>query len=194
MYCCPNLQLTDSENPLHKYGMGRQVLIETPGKGGRESGLLYILSSLWANSRMGLPEQLNMLKWRLSSPRRTSRGCYEIYSPKYSGKEPTHSSKLTNVGGWGGKGKMEILTAVIVKASGVRGVSCSGLGLSDSLVSAGLWLPSPGQVRRGFTDLGWKVPFIQGCWLQVHNGNHLARLPVDASEGNWGRWSGIKWL
>ena len=33
---------------------------------------------------------------------------------------------------------MEILTAVIVKASGVRGVSYSGLGLSDSLVSAGL--------------------------------------------------------
>ena len=41
-------------------------------------------------------------------------------------------------GGGGGKGKMEILTAVIVKASGVRGVSYSGLGLSDSLVSAGL--------------------------------------------------------
>lgn len=30
-----NIQLIDSENPLHKYGMGRQVLTVTPGKGGQ---------------------------------------------------------------------------------------------------------------------------------------------------------------
>lgn len=57
-------------------------------------------------------------------------------SPEYSGKSPL--TALNSQLGKKKKGKMEILTAVIAKASGVRGVFCSGLRLSDLLVSAGL--------------------------------------------------------
>lgn len=105
---------------------------------------------------MGLPEQLNMLKWRPSFPAELPRAVMSFKAPSTLEKSPL--TALNSQLGRKKKRKDRNPNGSYCQGFCVRGVFCSGLRLSDSLVSAGLWLPSPGRVRRGFTDLSGRSP------------------------------------
>lgn len=105
-----DIQLTDSENPSAQGWGGERGVDSDPRERGRG-----VRIALRANSMTELPEQVTTLRWKLSSPSRTSRGCFELQSLGCSGKQ----SPLTALNSLLGKTseKVGILMAVIAKAS-----------------------------------------------------------------------------